>query len=57
MGEIDFSLVSIIEEIKADIYQTQNKVLKNTNQELLSMYFRIGKIINDNAKYGNNFIN
>ncbi|MBR1677344.1 MAG: DUF1016 family protein [Clostridia bacterium] len=55
--DLDASFVSIIESIKADIFQTRNKVLLNANKELISMYFRIGKIIDENAKYGNNFIN
>lgn len=57
MADLDLSFVSIFEQIKADIFQTRNKVLSDANRELLSMYFRIGKIIDENAKYGNNFIN
>lgn len=57
MKEIDRSIIEIIETIKQDIFQTRSKVLANANQELISMYFRIGKIIKENAKYGNNFIN
>ena len=57
MKDLDASFVSIVESIKADIFQTRNKVLINANKELISMYFRIGKVIEENAKYGNNFIN
>ena len=56
MKELNASLISIVENIKADIFQTRNKVLVDANKELISMYFRIGKIIDENAKYGNNFI-
>ncbi len=56
MDDMNLSLISIIEQIKNDISQTRNRVLNNANRELLSMYFRIGKIIDENAKYGNNFI-
>ena len=57
MKELDASFVSIVESIKADIFQTRNKVLIDANKELIAMYFRIGKVIDENAKYGNNFIN
>ena len=57
MNDIELSLISIFEQIKADISQTRSKVLSNANKELLSMYLRIGKIINENATYGSNFIN
>lgn len=56
MKDLELSLISVFEEIKADIFQTRNRVLSDANRELLSMYFRIGKIIDENAKYGNNFI-
>ena len=57
MKEPDANYVSLIESIKADILKTRNKVLIDLNKELISMYFRIGRIIDENAKYGNNFIN
>lgn len=57
MKDLDLSFVSVFEQIKADIFQTRSKVLSNANLELLSMYLRIGKIIDEHAKYGNNFIN
>ena len=57
MNDLDASFVSIVESIKADIFQTRNKVLIDANKELIAMYFRIGKIIDENAKYGNGFIN
>ena len=57
MNEIDMNIISVFEQIKADIFQTRAKVLSDANKELLSMYFRIGKMIAENSKYGNNFIN
>lgn len=47
----------IIEDIKNDIKSTRFKIIENANVELLNLYFRLGKIINKNSKYGNNFIN
>ena len=48
---------SQIEDIKKDIISTRNKILTDANKELINMYFRIGKIISENQKYGSNFIN
>lgn len=48
---------SIFENIKKDINKTRFKIIKNTNNEIINLYFRLGKIIDDNWKYGNNFIN
>lgn len=47
----------IITEIKNDIKNTRFRILENANNELINLYFRIGKIIDDNWKYGNNFVN
>lgn len=47
----------IITEIKNDIKNTRFRILENANSELINLYFRIGKIIDDNWKYGNNFVN
>ena len=57
MATIDKNIISFFEQIKSDIFQTRGKVLSDANRELLYMYFRIGKIIAENVKYGNNFIN
>ena len=56
MKDVDIGFISIIDQIKADIIHTRNKVLIDANRELISMYFRIGKAIDENAKYGNHFI-
>lgn len=47
----------IFESIKNDIKNTRFKIIENANIELINLYFRFGKIIDDNWKYGNNFIN
>jgi predicted nuclease of restriction endonuclease-like (RecB) superfamily len=46
----------IFDAIKADINSTRYRILKNANYELVNLYFRLGKIIEDNSKYGNNFV-
>ncbi len=55
--EMNNKLITQINEIKKDIIKTRNKVLMDANKELLYLYFRIGKIISENQKYGTNFIN
>lgn len=56
MENIDKNVVFIIEDIKKEILSTRNRVLENANSELMSLYFKIGRYIDENAKYGNNFI-
>lgn len=46
----------IFENIKNDIKSTRFRIIKNANSELINLYFRLGKIIDDNWKYGNNFV-
>ena len=58
MNEIDNKeIIGLVDEIKKDILTTRNSILRNANQELIAMYFRIGKSISENASYGSNFIN
>ena len=52
--EKDFKLV--VSEIKKDIKNTQIKTMLQANSELMFLYFRIGKVLNENSKYGNSFI-
>ncbi len=47
---------SIINSIKNEIRTTQIKVAIETNKSLINLYFMLGKILNDNYKYGNKFI-
>lgn len=47
---------NVVDSIKEEIKTTQIKTIQQVNTNLIMMYFRIGKILNDNSKYGNNFI-
>ena len=47
---------NIVNEIKSEIKTTQIKVVVESNKKIINLYFRIGKILNDNYKYGNKFI-
>ena len=57
MIEVMYDFKNIIENIKNDIKSTRFKIIETANKELLYLYFRLGKIIDENSKYGNNFIN
>ena len=54
MLEKDFN--DIIKNIKDDVRKTQIKTMYEVNSNLIMLYFRLGKILNDNYKYGNKFI-
>ena len=51
MLESDFK--QLIKNVKEDILSTRYKIMENANLELLNLYFRLGKIISENVKYGN----
>lgn len=46
----------IISRIKNDVRKTQLKTMSQANSNLIMLYFRIGKILSENSKYGNSFI-
>lgn len=49
-------IVNVINDIKNDILSIKYKIFENANNELLGLYFRIGKYIYENSKYGSKFI-
>ena len=53
----DDEYFEFLNDIKKDIINTRKKVVLNTNNELILMYYRIGKGLIENNKYGSNFIN
>lgn len=50
------SFISIVTDIKKDIKSTQIKTFQQANSNLINLYFRIGKRLEENSKYGNSFI-
>ncbi len=48
---------NIFNDIKYDIEKTRTKIITNANSELINLYYRLGKMINNNWKYGNDFVN
>ncbi len=53
---IDKSYINVLENIKQQIKTSQHKAILNANKEMILMYWNIGKIIEDNIKWGNKFI-
>ena len=53
---IDKKFREIINNIKQEIKKAQYKVAIESNINLIFMYFKLGKILNDNYEYGNKFI-
>ena len=47
---------NIINNIKKEIKNTQVKIAIEANKNLTNLYFKLGKILDDNYKYGNKFI-
>lgn len=54
LKEKDFK--EIINNIKSEIRTTQIKIAIETNKNLIYLYYRLGKILDKNFKYGNKFI-
>ena len=52
--ENDFK--NIVDEIKREIRSTQTNIIYHANNEIIILYFKIGKILEENSKYGNYFI-
>ena len=46
----------IVENIKSQIHAAQYKAVLGANVEMLTLYWNIGKVIIDNIKWGNKFI-
>lgn len=53
---IDEDFKNIIGSIKKEIKITQVKTIQRVNNNLIMLYFKIGKILEENSKYGNSFI-
>ena len=53
---LDKEFKDLVSFVKQDILKTRFQVQENANIELIKLYFRIGKIISENAKYGSKFI-
>ena len=47
---------NVYSDVRKDICDTQLKIMINANNDLVNLYYRIGKIIHDNYKWGNKFI-
>ena len=54
MLEKDFK--NLILQAKQDILATRYNVMQHANSERILLYFRLGKIVSENASYVNKFI-
>ena len=54
MLEKDFK--NTIIDIKNEIKNTQISIMSDANKRLINLYFKLGKIINENSKWGDKFI-
>ena len=54
---LDDDFVKIVKDIEKDILDTKYNIISKANKEVVNFYLRLGKIISNNAKYANNFIN
>ena len=52
----DDEYFKFLENIKTDIITTRRQILSQANNEVVLMYYRIGKGLIENSKYGNRFI-
>ena len=53
---LDKSFQEVINNIKNDINNTKLNIMLNANINLVNLYLRLGKILYDNSKWGNKFI-
>ena len=54
--EKDKTYNEVINNIKQDINKTQLDIMLNANISLVNLYYRIGKVLYDNSKWGNKFL-
>ena len=54
--EINRTYNDVINDIKQDINRTQLDIMMNANISLVNLYYRIGKVLYDNSKWGNKFL-
>lgn len=52
----DTAYIETLNQIKQDIAQTRSRAVCAVNSELICMYWRIGKVLNQKVKYGSAFI-
>lgn len=56
MRNLENEFKETIINIKKEILNTQTQILSDANVRLINLYFKLGKIINDNSKWGDKFI-
>ena len=54
--KVSEELKNVVNNIKSEIKITQINTIQQVNKNLIVMYFKIGKILDESSKYGNSFI-
>lgn len=53
---LDKSFREICDDIKKDVKDTQLEIMINANANLVNLYYRTGKTLDENSKWGNKFV-
>ena len=53
---LDKEQAAFIESVKQEIRTAQHRALRQVNQEMILLYWKIGKMLNEHVAYGNQFI-
>ena len=53
---LDKARMAFIESVKQEIRTAQHRALRQVNQEMILLYWKIGKMLNEHVAYGNQFI-
>jgi len=56
IGTLESDFKTAVSIIKNDIRNTRAKTMLQANSNLIMLYFRIGKVLEEKSKYGNSFI-
>ena len=56
LDDLEEDFKNTINNIKNDVIKTQLEIMQNANFKLVNLYYRIGKNISINSKWGNKFI-
>ena len=55
-SKMNREFLSVINNIKNEIKIAQQKVLYNVNKEMIVLYWKIGKMIDEKSIWGNEFV-
>ena len=53
---LDEEQMAFIEKVKQEIRTAQHHAMRQVNQDMILLYWKVGKMLNDHVAYGNQFI-